>query len=273
MAASSIHPPSATEKTQRILVPISNPAKVVNLVDFAFLIKTKGKTEPVYPLSIILDEKDAREKIRQSQQLIEPVLRHAAERGIALSPIHRVDVSAVSGILRAADELLATEIVIGWQPKASATERLFGTLLDNLLDESPEMIFVTNLRRSPFSFTSLRAIMGENAHLEPRFGEILQRIENISLHLDLPLTLLAAADAAAAAKKLVTKRTLGHLNIKALNKESWWQLHEGLSTEELVIIVSARHGALSNEPFMDKIPAYLAEEFKERNFVLAYPAM
>jgi Kef-type K+ transport system membrane component KefB len=145
MAAASIHAFSGTEKTQRILVPISNPASVVNLVDFAFLIKTPGKKEPVYPLSIILEEKDVRSKIKESQQLIAPVVHHAAEREIALSPIHRVDVSAVSGIQRAADELLATEIVIGWHPRVSATERLFGTLLDNLLDESPEMLFVTNM--------------------------------------------------------------------------------------------------------------------------------
>ncbi|MBK9014763.1 MAG: hypothetical protein IPM82_12175 [Saprospiraceae bacterium] len=205
MATASIHPASDSETPQRILVPIANPAKVANLVDFAFLIKTPGKKEPVYPLSIILDEKDVREKIRQSQQLLEPIVKHAAERQIALSPIHRVDVSAVSGIQRAADELLATEIVIGWHPKASTSERLFGTKLDNLLDESPEMLFVTNMVRSPFTFKSIRAIIAENAYLEPGFGEMLRRIENISLNLDLPLTLIISDTAGPEAAKFFPK--------------------------------------------------------------------
>ncbi|MBK8568356.1 MAG: hypothetical protein IPN76_34875 [Saprospiraceae bacterium] len=72
MATASIHPFSGSEKTQRILVPISNPASVVNLVDFAFLIKTPGLKEPVFPLSIILDEKDVRSKIEEEANSSSP---------------------------------------------------------------------------------------------------------------------------------------------------------------------------------------------------------
>ncbi len=273
IAAASIHAASDTEKTQRILVSISNPASVANLVDFAFLIKTPGKKEPVYPLSIILDEKDVREKIKQSQQLIEPMVQHAAERQIAISPIHRVDVSPVSGILRAADELLATEIVMGWHPKASTSERLFGTLLDNLLDESPEMLFVTNMLRSPFTFKKLKVVVAENAYLESGFGEMMRRIENISLNLDLPLTLIISDTARPEAAKLFLKRTLERLKIKPLDKDSWWHLHENLPDDVLVILLCGRYESVSAEPFMEKIPAYLAEHFEEKNFVLAYPAL
>lgn len=273
MAAASTHAINGTEKTQRILVPISNPASVVKLVDFAFLIKTPGKKEPVYPLSIILDEKDVRSKIKESQELIAPVVQHAAERQIALSPIHRVDVSPTSGILRAADELLATEIVIGWHPKASTTERLFGTKLDNLLDESPEMLFVTNMVQSPFTFRSIKVVVAENAYLEPGFGDIMRRIENISLNLDQPLTFLAADTCQQEASKTFLKKTLDRLRIMPLEKETWWHLHENIPPNELLILLCARHESVSSESFMQKIPGYLAEHFEERSFVLAYPAL
>ena len=273
MAAASTHAINGTEKTQRILVPISNPASVVKLVDFAFLIKTPGKKEPVYPLSIILDEKDVRSKIKESQELIAPVVQHAAERQIALSPIHRVDVSPTSGILRAADELLATEIVIGWHPKASTTERLFGTKLDNLLDESPEMLFVTNMVQSPFTFRSIKVVVAENAYLEPGFGDIMRRIENISLNLDQPLTFMAADTCQQEASKTFLKKTLDRLRIMPLEKETWWHLHENIPPNELLILLCARHESVSSESFMQKIPGYLAEHFEERSFVLAYPAL
>ncbi|MCC6726713.1 MAG: cation:proton antiporter, partial [Saprospiraceae bacterium] len=48
MAAQNVHSHSTgLDNSQCILVPISNPASVVNLVDFAFLIKTPGRKEPV----------------------------------------------------------------------------------------------------------------------------------------------------------------------------------------------------------------------------------
>lgn len=273
LAAQNTHTIVGTENMQRILVPISNPASVANLVDFAFLIKTPGQKEPVFPLSIILDEKDVRNKIKESQQLIAPVVQHAAERQISLSPIHRVDVSAVSGIQRAADELLATEIVIGWHPKVSTTERLFGTLLDNLLDESPEMLFVTNMVQSPFSFKFIKVVVAENAHLEPGFVEIMRRIENISLNLNLPLNFVAAETCQMEASKAFLKKTLERLNIQPLDKNTWWQLHEVIQPNELLVLLCARHESVSSESFMEKIPTYLSEHFEEKSFVLAYPGL
>ncbi len=273
MAAQNVHSSNGLDKAQRILVPISNPASVVNLVDFAFLIKTPGHKEPVFPLSIILDEKDVRSKIKESQQLIAPVVQHAADRQISLSPIHRVDVSAVSGIQRAADELLATEIVIGWHPRVSATERLFGTLLDNLLDESPEMLFVTNMVQSPFTFKHIKVIVAENAHLEPGFVDIMRRIENISLNLDQPLTFVASETSRAESTKAFLKKTTDRLKILPLDKNTWWHLHEDTKPDELLILLCARHESVSSESFMQRIPGYLAEHFEEKSFVLGYPGL
>ncbi len=273
IAATNILPTTGGSSPQRILVPIANPINVANLLDFAFLIKTPGTNEPVYPLSIILDEKEVREKIRQNQLLLAPILRQATDRDIALAPIHRVDVSAVSGILRAASELLATEIVIGWHPKESATERLFGSLLDNLLDESPEMLFVTNIISPPTTFKRLRVILPEATHLEPGFGEMVRRLENIGRNLNLPLKLLATPVTISAANQFLGKDSLEQLRSLPLNPEDWWQLHESAANDELTILVSARQESVSAEGFMQKIPAYLTEHFSEWNFVLVYPGL
>ncbi len=273
IAAASTRTHLPNRFAQRILVPIANPASVANLLDFAFLIKTVESKEPVYALSIILDDKDVRGKIRENQTLIAPVLRNAAERGIALTPINRVDVSAVSGILGVANELLATEIVIGWHPKASTTERLFGTLLDNLLDESPEMLFVTNILQSPYSFKRLKIVMREAALLERGIGEMLHRLENIAHNLDLPLLLLATPTTVEASAKYFSENTLRRLHSYPFSETNWWQLHETEVVDELLIIVSARQESLSAEGFMQKIPAYLAENFKEKSFVVVYPGL
>lgn len=274
MAAFNLHTavPGA-EKTQRILVPYANPTSVVNLVDFAFLLKMPGNKEPVYPLYIILDDKDVREKIRRSQVLIEPVLQHAVERAIALSPIHRVDVSAVSGILRAANELLATEIVIGWHSKLTATEKLFGTMLDTLVEVAPEMVFVASLNRSVFGLKKVRAVLPERCHLEPGFNDLARRIENMALQLDVPLALATSSEVAAAFERLISKKTKARLKVALLEKSNWKHLHGQWSPDDLTIIVSARPEAVSYEAFMEKIPGYLTEHFDDKNFVMAYPAL
>lgn len=273
LAAKQVNALPLSQKQQRILVPISNPASVAYLLDFAFLIKTPGSSEPVYPLSIILDEKDVRVKIREHNLLMEPVLRHAADRDIALAPIHRVDVSAVSGIQRAANELLATEIVVGWHPTRSASERLFGTLLDKLLDDSPEILFVGNMQQSPFGFRRLKVILPPLSQLEPSFVELLRRIENIAHSLGMAIHLIATATTTAAAQALFIPFTHEKLRTQLLSPDDWWLMHTDLAPDELAIFVSARPASVSHEGFMERIPDYLAENFAERSFVVVYPGL
>lgn len=271
LAAEGAIIPLAGGKERRILVPYANPASLINLVDFAILLKTPGSKEPIHPLSIILDEKDVRQKIQQSHRLMEPALRHAAERQATLSPIHRVDVSAVSGILRTSNELLATDIVIGWRPVFTTTEKLFGALHDNLLEESTEQVFVGYFSRSPFEFHQLKVLLPEKAQLEPGFVELVHCIDNLCNNTGAALTLSANTEAAEAFDKLLSRKTKERLQRAAWSETAWEHLHERLPADSLPILVSARKGGISHENYMDRQPPYLAEHFDGRSFVMAFP--
>lgn len=260
-------------KPQRILVPFSNPDTVMHLVDFSILLKTPGQKEPVYPLSIIYDEENAREKIMESQRLIEPLIQHAQTLNLTLAPVHRVDVSAVSGIRRAAHEILATDIVIGWRPKISATEKLFGTLHDNLLEETPEMIFVAHFTRSPLQFKRVKLVIAPNGQHEPGFTLLIKRVENICQKLHSSLSLLSVPETAAAARPLLSPQLPIEYFTLPFDEEQWFQLHENSRSDELLIIAGARREAVSYDPRMEKISGYLTEHFMNQCFVMAFPAL
>lgn len=264
--------PDLPDLPQRILVPFSNPDTVAALFDFVFLIKNPDKPEPVRPLSVILDERDVREKMAESRHLMEPVLRHAAERKVPVSPIYRVDVNAVSGILRAAKELTATDIVIGWHPVLSATEKLFGTLQENLLEESASMLFVTHFTRPVAHFNRLKIVLPPQAQLEPRFPELVHRLELAAAQLDAEVHLLATPGTAAAFRQLISPKTNDLMRATDLAPDDWWSLHELLHANELPVLVSARREGVSHENFMERLPGYLSENFDKKSFVLVYPA-
>lgn len=272
-AETALQNPTAALTPQRILVPFANPSSLTYLIDFACLIKTQGQQTPIYPLSIILDEKDVREKMNQSRQIMEPVIRQATEKQIAVSPIHRVDVSAVSGILRAAKELPATEIVIGWKPLLSTTEKLFGTLHDNLLEETPEMLFVTHCIHPPFNFHQIKIVMPENSHLEQGFGDLVRRFDNLSLRLNAPILLQTATATVEVFRQMLSTKSKSRLHISPFQEDDWWKLHEHLPDDCLLVIVSGRWKGVSWENYQDKIPGYLAEHFEDKSFVLAFPGI
>lgn len=265
--------PASAAKEQRILVPYANPKSVIHLVDFSFLIKLPNQQEPVYPLAIFLEETDVREKIRHNIHLLEPVLAHAAEHKVLLSPVHRVDVSPASGIVRTANELLATDIVIGWQPRVSTTEKLFGTLHDNLLEDTTDIVFVTHFTRSPIVFRKVEMVIPFNGHLEPGFGGMVSRIENMCLYLNAALHLHCAPDTGMVFKSQVSKKLADQLQISVLEEEDIFRLHQNAADDVFYIFVSARWEGLSYKNYLEKWPAYLAAYFREKSFVLIFPGL
>ena len=275
VAEKAVHPPAAPEngKVNKILVPFSNPDTVTRLVDFSILLKSPEEKEPVFPLSIILDEKNARQKIRESRQLMEPLLKHAQEQHLTLSPIQRVDVSAVSGISRAAKEILATDIVIGWRPRLSATEKFFGTTYDNLLEETTEMLFVAHFTRLPSSFNRIIVYIGPEADREPGFQDLTVRLVNLSRQLKAHLQLVSTPEVFGAFGECVKERPPEGLSRVDFTEDSWERMHERVNEGDMVVIVSARTGAVSYREELEQLPAYLADHFAERSFVMVFPAI
>jgi Kef-type K+ transport system membrane component KefB len=271
----AVHPPAAPEngKVNKILVPFSNPETVTRLVDFSILLKSPEEKEPVFPLSIILDEKNARQKIQESRQLMEPLLKHAQEQHLTLSPIQRVDVSAVSGISRAAKEILATDIVIGWSPRLSATEKFFGTTYDNLLEETTEMVFVVHFTRLPSSFKRIVVYTGPEADREPGFKDLTVRLVNLSRQLKAPLQLVSTPEVFGAFGQCVKERPPEELSLTEFTADSWERIHERVNEGDMVVIVSARIGSVSYREELEQLPAYLADHFAERSFVMVFPAI
>jgi hypothetical protein len=74
-----------------------------------------------------------------------------------------------NGIVRAAEEVIATTIVLGWNKSKTPFHILFGNVLNNLLDKTERMVIVL---KTPSSFRQVKKInllCPENAQYEKGF--------------------------------------------------------------------------------------------------------
>jgi len=59
----------------------------------------------------------------------------------------RVDISISSGIVRAAKEMLASKIIMGWLGKYISSRRwIFGTILEGVLDDVKQPVYICSLK-------------------------------------------------------------------------------------------------------------------------------
>jgi hypothetical protein len=156
--------PMPPEHKDKILVPVANPANIEHLIDLAMMIRKEQEEVPVYPLSVITDDYHARDNIRIQQKHFEKAIQHAAASSNTLYPLTRVDLNATTGIVRAAKELMITKIIMGWNGKLTTKDRFFGSVLDNVVENTEQMVWVAKLIHPLNTMKKIVMVVPPNAH-------------------------------------------------------------------------------------------------------------
>jgi hypothetical protein len=123
-----------SDSPERILVPLSNPDTSEALMDIAIMIRGKNSTEPIFPLTVARETDHVEAAVASGEKLLSHAVVHAAAADIPVIPVTRVDLNIASGIVRATKELRISDIVIGWNGVITARQRIFGSILDQLME-------------------------------------------------------------------------------------------------------------------------------------------
>lgn len=126
-----LSPALNTRNREKILVSITKPASSENLLEFAGLIKNEENNFPVYPLTVFPKYKEVREKISENNEMIKELIK-SLHTNFIYKPGTQIDSNITNRILRAAEEIVATTIVMGWNNRTTPYSILFGNVLKKL---------------------------------------------------------------------------------------------------------------------------------------------
>lgn len=267
--------PAQPETHQRLLVPVANPATLERLIDLALLLRDPASTEPVYPLSVILDDSRATGRIAANRRTIEQLVRKTSETGISLYPVNRLDVSPATGIIRTIKELSITTVLMGWNTEITPIERFFGGVVDKVLEESRQLLLVTRMQQAPVSFQRIRLVVSPLAHLEPGFKEWLRITGQLIRRLRASVAVWGDPVAVdTVARQLKTLHRLSNVSSSSFTD---WEAPElvlnNLLPGDLLVVAGARHRSISHSSFCEALPALLADPESSLSFILLYPAL
>jgi Kef-type K+ transport system membrane component KefB len=141
-SAPRVEPPALDDAPlgTRVVVPVSNPLTVPSLVRVAALVAAPDSgavvVVNVQPLGA---DGGAR---RATRDLAAAAERVALAAGAEAEATVRIDASPVGGVLHTVEERGGTCVVMGWKGWASAREGLFGTVIDQVVEQSPVPVLV-----------------------------------------------------------------------------------------------------------------------------------
>ena len=259
------------EENDRILVSLSNPKTVPDLVAAGLMLRTPGADTPLTALNIVLeDDPNARgEGLKQ----LEHAAKIAAAANVRLVSRSRWSVNIVSGISHTMKECEASDLLIGLHQKARLTETFFGKLATDLVAAVEQQIIIY---RPEFPLATVRRIhllIPRKAEFEPGFRRWAERVALLATQISCRVEMYSGRGTMAAVRQYWEKRKY---NIEG-DCHVYTEWHDFLSLahtagkDDLMIFIAARRGTLSYHNYINHLPEQIERYFSTCGFMLIYP--
>ncbi|MBX7058588.1 MAG: cation:proton antiporter [Leptospirales bacterium] len=265
--------PDSGGRQQKILTPIADPRTIGALISLSLMIKAPDNHDPIYALAVVRDDEEARQRVVATEKMLQGAARLASASGQQAKIITRIDLNAALGILRAANELAATDIVLGWNAAPSAAARLFGSVLDGVLARASQTVLVTRIVQPLNTVKRMATIIPENAESEAGFEHWLRSMMRLSRQLGRDISFYGPASGLNAIQGLLHSwRFRGQAHYHPMS--SWQNLNDLLSTlgpDDLLVFVASREGGVSYQRHMETAPQHVIQNLHQSNVIILYP--
>ena len=267
-------PYDPADAPQRILVPLANPATSESLMDLAIMMRKTSSEEPLFPLTVTLDRGDVDAQVAASEKTLSHAVVHAAAADIPVIPVTRVDMNVATAMTRAIKELRISDVIIGWNGEIGPRQRIFGTILDQLLEQTDETAMVCRFNEPLNTAERIKLFIPPLADHEPGFMSTITMIKNLSGQIGAGLVVYGTKDNLSIAKEYITQRE-PELEATFEELSDWFDLYKTKSLEisenDLVILYGARRDTISWQRSLERLPQLFAKNF-DNNLIVIYPS-
>ncbi|HRN54947.1 MAG TPA: cation:proton antiporter [Agriterribacter sp.] len=270
--------PDVINMQERILIPVIDPEKTDDLLDFSVMLHTLQQKPPIYILTVMQDEDRLKEKVALNNKHLEKAVKHGAETDTKVHTITRVDLNMADGIARAVKEMLISDVVIEWSDKGNRAttflfNSLFGTTTQNILNSVWETVFICRFEYPLNTTAKIVLVLTKNAEYEIGFSHWVKRVLALSKQAGAPVQVCCTqVTQKAFAKELTKNRGSAEVTYRHFEDvEDFLVLAREIHSNDLIIAVCARKGTISYNSYMEHIPAKLLKHFEKNNFILLYP--
>ncbi|NJL31471.1 MAG: universal stress protein [Phycisphaerales bacterium] len=259
---------------QRIMVPLARIDSAGPLLDIAFYLRQAKSEEPVHVVTVIPEGPDSQREITSGEKIREFAINRAASAEVPVASATRIDFNVASGVNRAVRELRISTVVLGWTGEVSTSERIFGSVLDQLLDQCSEMLLVCRIVNPVNTISRIVLLLPPLAEREAGFDMVQKSLRHLADQIGASLLVLVPERGLTQVRKVMTAGTGLKPRLQAY--ASWEDVREELTKctkpDDLLVLLSAREGRLSWNGDLPKLPHEMVEQFPHTSCMVIYPS-
>jgi Kef-type K+ transport system membrane component KefB len=258
------------EKTERILIPVSNPATLDELINLSTLIKSKENKKGLYALSIINTE-TATDSETTAKKTLDKAVVAASATDNQLNKILRYDISVANGITSVIKEHSITDLVLGLHVSKGISASFLGKLTEDILSKSNTTTFVYKSVQPIATIKRHIVIVPQNAEKEIGFPFWLSKVWNISKNTGSKMVFYANETTISVIKEIQSNHPIEAEFRMFDDWNDFLIISRDIKKDDNIFIVLSRVHKPSFHENMRNIPSYLNKYFQTNSFILVYP--
>ena len=266
---------SRGKEEERVMVSIANPETVEPLVNMALMMRDpKSKKELLaVTVEVEYDEAKKQAKLAQRRKSLEQAARIASAVDVPMKTRCRLSTNAATGILNTAGEMNATEIVLGLHHKHGLLDSFLGNFAQSILKGTHRQLMIVKCVIPANTMRRIMVAVPPNAEFEAGFYKWVERMARIGGQLGCRVHFWAHADTMQRISGYMNKFH-GSVRVEYSIMDSWDDLlliSNKVAYDHLMVIVSARRGAISYQPSFEELPDQITKYFANNSLMLIYP--
>jgi Kef-type K+ transport system membrane component KefB len=259
---------------ERILVSVSNPKNLEQLLNFSVLIKDPKSKLPLYPFTVVNDDDKAAENVILTyKNVLKKAKSQLSSTNNIAQIISRIDTNIADGIARTVKEFMITKVIMGWHGKMNRKDLFFGTILENVLEKTGKMVYVSRIRSSLNLIENIHVLIPPVAELEIGFADWVNSVLNISLQSSSKVSFWGYEHTHLKIKEHINDLDLIYdTEYRTAKCPSMLKvISKKLKNEDLLVIINARRNSLSYNKHIKQIPYHIDEHVDNSNIIIVYP--
>ena len=176
---------------ERVLVAIANPDTKDALLEFGAALADNSEGI-ILPLNVAVDMRGQIEGVESQQKLFQGEVFE--NLSVKKQPIRRIDASAAKGIIRASLEQSATLIVLGWGAEPRIRQRVFSTLIDEVVWNASIPVIISKLTVPINAYKRIVLLMPTHCQPSSNIDKTIEIVNQLSQAINISIEVFAAAE-------------------------------------------------------------------------------
>ncbi len=263
-----------TQIPNRIMIPLAHPDTMESLLNLGIILRDKKSDVPLYPLTVVQkDIRTAEEDVASAERMLGDAVMYASGADVPVRVVTRVDHNKVQGMIRAIAEERITTVIIGWNSQQTKPKRIFGNVIDNLIDQTYQTLLVTKIS-SPLNTTRrMVVVLPKGVNHSYGYKDSIIRINEMANNIGATLMCIVVADEGSKYESdLKSIKASSSILVQVI--PDWHTFYQDalttLKKDDLIVVISARKGTVAWHPQLEEVPKELARLHLE-NFIIYYP--